>query len=82
MRSGFRASIGCNDRLRDGVASVVEELQFAFFDQRMKPVGQFAARFASCAEIVQELFMARRFFRLPIDVAKYGGVGKAHFVIL
>src|ERR1022692_3376429 len=65
--------------LRNGVAPIVNLQQFAFFYESVQPVCQLAACVASCAEIVQELFMARGFLRLALDVAEDSGIGERHF---
>ena len=62
--------------LRNGVALGVDLQQFAFTDERVEAVAEFAASFALYAEFAQELLMARRLLGLAGDVAKDGGVGE------
>ena len=56
----------------------VDLAQLAFFYQSIQAVGQFAARLASGAEIVQQLLVTRHLLRLALDVAKDGGVRERH----
>ena len=56
----------------------IDLAQLAFLYQSVKAVGQFATRFASGAEIVQQLLVTRHLLRLALDVAKDGGIRERH----
>ena len=68
--------------MRDGVAVAFDLEQFAFRDEGVETVGEVAAGGGFDTQFAQQLFVARRFFRLARDVAKDGGVGQHQFSVL
>jgi hypothetical protein len=70
--------------VRNSVSVAFDLQQFAFRDQGVEAVGELAASRGFDSKFAQQLFVARRFFRLARKVAKDGGIGEneRHFVIL